>query len=97
MSSPSPIDPGRVRWQRIRDGGKVSYLLNQGVMRGFPMAVAVIAAVEVLSGAGPERLRDPALYERLLMAGGVFSAGGALSAWARWKGMEARYEETGDS
>lgn len=71
----------------------VPYLLSRGVLRGLPMAAAVIALVELLSGAGLERLRQPDLYLRLLVAGSLFSVGGAVSAWARWKGMEARYED----
>ncbi len=95
MTGPAKIDPGRERWERIRQGGLVPYLVSRGVLRGLPMAAAVIAVVELLSGAGAERLRDPDLYVRLLVAGALFSVGGAVSAWARWKGMAARYEDDG--
>ena len=94
---PGVRDPGRVRWERIRRTGKASYLLTQGVLRGLPMALLVIGLLEILTGADPARLRDPELYQRLVMAAVLFSAGGALSAWARWKGMEARYGDGGDA
>ena len=83
----------RAEWERIRDQGLVRHLLVRGVLRGTPMAIALILLLEVLQGRSIDRelLLDRAFEWRLWTAAALFSVGGALSAFARWKALDASF------
>ncbi len=90
--------PGRAQWQRMRSEGLARFVFWNGVVaRGVPMALVTMLLLQLLqdelSAAG---LGSPKFLGRLLLALLVFGVGGALSAFARWKSMESRYQEGPD-
>jgi hypothetical protein len=82
----------RAEWERIREQGLPRYLLVRGaLLRGIPMAIALILLLEVLQGRSIDRelLLDRAFEWRLWGAAALFSLGGAFSAFARWRSLDA--------
>ena len=90
----SPIDARRREWERIRKQGRPAFLLVRGVLyRGIPMAIAVVVLLGLVQGDGSfaSMLRDPGFLLRLLVATALFSVGGIVSAYARWRALEAQF------
>ncbi len=85
----------RAEWERIRARGRARFLLWNGVMaRGVPMAIATVLLIQAFQGElGMGMLVSRGFHARLLGALLLFSAGGALSAFARWKSLELRFQE----
>jgi hypothetical protein len=86
----------RAEWERIRATGLPTFLLVRGVLlRGIPMALAVMLLLVVLQGDSFDRatLLDPAFLARLGVATLLFSLGGMLSAYARWRALDARFHD----
>jgi len=84
----------RAEWERIRRQGLTRYLLVRGVLvRGIPMAVAIILALELFRGRSIDRelLLDKAFEWRLWVAAALFSLGGVISSFARWKLLDASF------
>jgi hypothetical protein len=88
----------RAEWEQIRERGLPRYLLWRGILRGIPMAVCLILLLELLQGRSIDRelLLDRAFEWRLWSAALLFSLGGALSAFARWRSLDAVFG-AGDS
>jgi hypothetical protein len=86
---------GREEWERAKAQGLQSYLVGGALRRGIPMALIVLGVLEVMEGAplGRERWLTADFAERVLFVFGVFLAGGAISALARWKSFESLYED----
>lgn len=87
----------RAEWERIRAQGVGRFALVRGLRRGIPMGLVLIFLLEVLQGRtpGPEWLRDPGLLARFALALLLFSLGGMVSAYARWRALDARFGAAG--
>ena len=83
----------RDEWDRIRARGLRRFVVIGALRRGIPMAIGVVLLLEILQGntLTRERLTSPEFAERVLVCLLVFVAGGALSAFARWKSHEALF------
>jgi hypothetical protein len=84
----------RAEWERIREQGLRRYLLVRGVLlRGIPMAIVIVLALEALQGRSIDRelLLDKAFEWRLWVAAALFSLGGVISSYARWKLLDASF------
>lgn len=90
-----PRAPRSTEWQRMRAEGRTRFVLRHGILvRGVPMALVTILLLQAYQGElGLEMLASPGFHARLLGALVLFSVGGVLSAWARWKSFEARFDE----
>ena len=91
-----PLDAKRRReWDRIRVGGLARFLVVRGLLlRGLPMALAVALLLDLLNVATPGGgWREPGFLARLGVAALLFSMGGMLSAYARWRALDARFGE----
>jgi hypothetical protein len=88
-----PIPERRAEWERTKEQGMQRFILAGAVRRGVPMALIVLALLEVMEGGSftRERLVSADFAERVLFVFAVFLAGGAISAWARWKSFESLY------
>jgi hypothetical protein len=90
--------PVRDEWVRAQQQGLRRFVVTGALRRGIPMALLVLALLEVMDGPGLSRGRllsaDFAL--RVLFCFAVFLAGGAVASFARWKSFEALYGD-GDS
>jgi hypothetical protein len=86
---------GREEWERAKAQGLQRFLVTSALRRGIPMAIAVLLLLEVLEGADFSRARflSADFAERVLFVLAVFLAGGAISAFARWKSFESLYED----
>lgn len=87
----------REEWQTIRAAGRNRYLFIWGVLgRGIPMALVVMLVFLLLEGKalGPDLLRDGSQWLRFIAAAALFSIGGVVSAYARWRAMEQRFDES---
>jgi len=86
----------RAEWEGIRKRGLARHLLTRALLRGLPMAIALMLLLEVLQGRTIDRelLLDRAFETRLWIAAVLFSVGGALSGYARWRSLDAIF---GDS
>lgn len=87
----------RAEWERIRTRGVWRHALQRGLARGVPMGLLIIVALELVQGQGlgAERLRDPELLGRFALAVALFSLGGVVSTYARWRALDARFGEPG--
>jgi hypothetical protein len=85
--------PVRDEWVRAKQQGLQRFIVVGALRRGIPMALLVLAILEIMDGPGlsRERLLSPDFAERVLFCFSVFLAGGALSSFARWKSYEALY------
>ena len=85
----------REDWTKVHAEGKRRYLLRYGVIgRGIPMGCVVALLIEVVLGHQlPGALLEPPFLQNLLLAVGVFSASGSLSALASWGIHQRRYGE----
>jgi hypothetical protein len=84
----------RAEWERIRRQGLVRYLVVRGVfLRGIPLALVVLVALSVLQGRPLDRatLLAPDFLGRVLLATLLFSAGGMLSSYARWRSLDLHF------
>jgi len=83
----------RAEWEQIRQQGLRRYMLKRGLLRGLPMAIAIILLLELLQGRAIDRelLLDRSFEWRLWVAAALFSLGGALSAFARWRALDALF------
>ena len=86
-------------WQAVRDKGLSNFVLRTGVLgRGLPLGVVVAVCIEVVIGHPiPEALATWGFVGRLLMAVGVFSISGSISARAYWRSYERRFGGDGDA
>jgi len=83
-------------WEKICDGGRTRYAILSGVVgRGLPIAAILMVVFLVLEGRSftPELLSDPWVWGRFLLAAALFSVGGIISAFARWRAMEEKYRK----
>jgi NhaP-type Na+/H+ or K+/H+ antiporter len=87
----------RAEWEGIRRRGLARYLLARALLRGIPMAIALMLLLEVLQGRPIDRelLLDRAFEARLWIAAALFAAGGALSGYARWRSLDAIFGDSG--
>lgn len=86
--------PRRAEWERIRAGGLRRYVLVRGILvRGVPMAIAVMLLLVGLSGqpVSTETFASLDFLWRLALAVVLFSLGGMLSAYARWRALDLRF------
>ncbi len=84
----------REEWERIRAGGRTRYMLLWGVCgRGIPIALVLMVIFLALEGRSfdAELLRDTSLWIRFVLAAALFSVGGVVSSYNRWRQMEQRY------
>lgn len=88
-----PRTSGQQEWERIQGEGLQRYLVIGALRRGLPMAFVVLGVLELMEGGTftRDRLLSAAFLERLVVVFAVFLAGGAISAYARWKSKEALY------
>lgn len=90
----------REDWEVARRDGLPRFLLRQGVlMRGIPMALLTAILIQMAQGGlEPSAFLSASFHQRFLLALAVFSAGGAVSAYAHWKALEKRFgsEERGE-
>jgi hypothetical protein len=85
----------RREWERMRSRGLARHLVLRGVLlRGIPMALAVVLLLALL-GEGDrglaDELRDPGFWARFVVATALFSLGGIVSSYARWRALERRF------
>ena len=83
----------REEWQRIQRTGVWPHAIRRGLMRGIPMGLLIIVALELLSGRplDASRLRDGELLGRFALAVVLFSLGGVVSTYARWRALVLRF------
>jgi hypothetical protein len=83
----------REEWERIRRTGLWPYAIRRGLLRGIPMALVIIAILEMAQGhpLGFAALRSPDVLLRFAVAVVLFSLGGVVSAYARWRSLDLRY------
>lgn len=83
----------REEWRKAQEQGLGRFMAFGALRRGIPMALMVLLALELFEGGSFDRARllSAAFVERVFFVFGVFLAGGALSAFARWKSFEALY------
>lgn len=93
MAIPPASRGGRDVWRKTREQGLQRYILLGALRRGIPMSLITIGALELFESGGftNARLTSPEFAERVLFVFAVFLAGGALSAFARWKAYESLY------
>ena len=93
MGRMPPSRPPRDAWVRAQEQGLQRFVLVGALRRGIPMALGVLAILEVMDGPGlsRERLLSPDFVERALLCFAVFLAGGAVASFARWKSYESLY------
>jgi len=92
--SEHPIEAKRrAEWERLRSGGLWPFAIRRGLLRGIPIGLGLILLLELLQGRplGFGTLRDPAMLGRFLVAVLLFSIGGMLSAYGRWRALDLRY------
>jgi hypothetical protein len=80
-------------WKRVREGGKLPFLVRHGLLgRGLPLGIVTAVVIEVyLGGTFPEALSEPSFLGRLAFAVGVFTLSGSLAARANWALHERRF------
>jgi hypothetical protein len=90
MSSPLRTQR-RAQWRKTREQGMPRFIAIGALRRGVPMGALVLLALEIMEGGSftAERFASGAFVERVLFVFAVFLAGGALSAFGRWKSNEA--------
>lgn len=91
-----PIDaPRRAEWERIRRTGVWPYAIRRGLARGIPMGIVIILLLEWIQGRtfGAELFRDPVVLGRFALAIVLFSLGGFVSTYARWRALDLRFGE----
>jgi len=83
----------RAEWERIRRTGVWPHAIRRGLLRGIPTGLLIIVALELLSGRplDASRLRDGELLARLALAVVLFSLGGVVSTYARWRALDLRF------
>lgn len=83
----------RAEWEAIRRRGVWPWAVGRGLLRGVPMGIGIILLLELLQGRPLElgSLRDPALLGRSVLAVLLFSLGGMISAYARWRALDLRF------
>jgi hypothetical protein len=93
MAGPRASEVGRERWRKVRAQGMRRFLLVGALRRGIPMAIITLALIEAFepNGLTRDRLASPEFAKNVLFVFTVFLAGGALSAFGRWKGYESLY------
>jgi len=86
---------GHEQWLAARERGLRRYLVIGALRRGIPMALMTLALLELFEGDGftRDRLLSADFAERVVLVLAVFLAGGALSAYARWKASESLYDD----
>jgi len=84
---------GREHWLAARERGLQRYVAIGALRRGIPMALLTLGMLEIFEGGSftRERLLSADFAERVVFVFAVFLAGGALSAFARWKAFESLY------
>jgi len=89
----------RAEWEQIRARGLTRYMLVRALLRGVPMAITLVLVLELLQGRTIDRelLLDRSFEWRLWVAAALFSLGGALSAFARWKSLDALFGARADA
>lgn len=89
----------REEWERTRARGLVRYMLVRALLRGVPMAITLVLLLELLQGRAIDRelLLDRSFEWRLWIAAALFSLGGALSAFARWKSLDMLFGARADA
>jgi hypothetical protein len=83
----------REEWERIARSGVWPYALRRGLLRGVPMGLGIILVLELLQGRPLDAalLRDGGLLARFALAVVLFSLGGMISAYARWRALDLRF------
>ena len=83
----------REEWQRIQRVGLWPYAIRRGLLRGVPMGLGIILRLELLQGRPLDAslLRDAGLLARFALAVVLFSLGGMLSAYARWRALDLSF------
>ena len=85
----------REEWEHLRRHGVWPYALRRGLLRGLPMGLGIILLLELFQGKelGFSMLRDPATLGRFVVAVLLFSVGGIIQAYGRWRALDLRYGE----
>jgi hypothetical protein len=80
-------------WEKVEARGRGRYLLRYGVVgRGLPLGCVVAVVIEAALGHPlPDALGEPFFLRNLLLAVGVFSASGCVSALANWRIHQRRF------
>jgi len=83
----------RAEWERIRRTGVWPHAIRRGLMRGVPMGLVIILVLELIQGRklGVELFRDPEVLGRFALAVVLFSLGGVVSTYARWRALDLRF------
>jgi hypothetical protein len=83
----------------MRARGMQRFLLVGALRRGIPMALIALAIVEVFEPGDftGERIASAAFAKNVLLFFALFLAGGALSAFGRWKAYESLYGDDEDA
>lgn len=87
----------RAEWERIRRTGVWPYAIRRGLARGIPMGLVIIVLLELIQGRtlGVELFRDPVVLGRIALAVALFSLGGIVSTYARWRALDLRFGAQG--
>lgn len=80
-------------WKKIREGGKLAFVLRHGFLgRGLPLGVVTALVVELARGGElPDALATASFAGLLLLAVGVFTLTGSIAARANWGLHERRF------
>lgn len=83
----------RAEWERIQRTGVWVHAIRRGLLRGIPTGLLIIVVLELLSGRplDASRLRDGELLGRFALAVALFSLGGVVSTYARWRALDLRF------
>lgn len=82
-------------WARVREQGRWSYVLRYGLLsRGLPFGLITAVIIEVYLGDKlPGALLTLGFLGRLVLAVGVFTLSGAVSANANWIMHERHFQQ----
>ncbi len=84
-------------WGRMQLLGKQQYMLRAALRHGVPMTIGVVLLIEFLTGGTltRERVTSADFLGRTLLALAIFSASGAITAYARWRAAESLFGKRG--
>ena len=88
------MERDRTEWGKIREKGKLNYVVTCGIRRGVPMGVILATVVElILRNPFPETFGTLHFIFNAFAASVLFSISGAVRAGSRWSSLERRFKK----